>query len=398
MFVTLVAGCGGGGGGGGGGGTTTPPAQNPGGAWDGPSVSAAAADVSTSFEFDATGGFNFGTSPYTVNFSSGNAQTVGNTALYHSGLFAWHILNGTAATVTFETMPNTLSFWVRTANATVVSNIDIFDDNGVLILNVVPTNTYQQFNVTGATLIDSMVVTNTSGGDVVIDDLTFGYDGSGFVGGTDDINCLVADTLVAGNREFICILSDAVGNLLASAQGTVQVANTNQVSGSGMLYAVPGSVLADGKTVASLTISGGTISEGNTLNLTVEAAGTTSTVSTTFDPIYNRGSALATVAGMYGLDVFGDISLVTIDATSGAIFGQSPAGCTLSGEVTIDNATFNIYNVALDVMDIGAGNCGVPDGIYVGLGITLDFFVMDDAFIFAAFINQSSVIGIAVKP
>ncbi len=162
-----------------------------------------------------------------------------------------------------------------------------------------------------------------------------------------------------------------------------------------MLYAVPGSVLADGKTVASLTISGGTVDEGITLDLTVEAAGTTSTVSTTFDPIYNRGSALATVAGMYGLDIFGDISVVTIDATTGAIFGQSPAGCTLSGEVTIDNATINIYNVALDVMDIS--NCGVPDGMYVGLGITGDFAVMDDVFVFVASTNLSSVIGVALK-
>jgi hypothetical protein len=207
---------------------------------------------------------------------------------------------------------------------------------------------------------------------------------------TDDIICLVAD-----NREFMCILSDTVGNLLASAQGTMQVANTNQVSGSGMLYAVPGLVLADGKTVANLTISGGTVSEGNTLNLTVEAAGTTSIVSTTFDPIYNRGSAVATVAGMYNLDIFGDLAVVTIDATTGAINGSSSAGCVLSGDITPKNATFNEYDVALGVTNIL--NCGVPDGMYVGLGTTVDLNVMDDAFIFAAFIPQSSVIGIASR-
>jgi len=367
-------------------------------------VTVAAADVFTSFETPAIGGFSVGTSPYAADFSSGNAQTIGNLAFYISGTHSWHVPVGTAATVTFETLPNTLTFFVRMPLASDVGNIDIFDENGMLILNVVPTNAFQPLNApisvvrgAGQTLIGSVVVTSISGGDVVIDDLTFGYDGSGFVGGADDIDCLVADTLVAGNREFICILIDAVGNLLASAQGTVQVANTNQVSGSGMLYAVPGSVLADGKTVASLTISGGTVSEGNSLNLTVEAAGTTSTVSTTFDPIYNRGSALATVAGMYGLDIFGDISMVTIDATTGDIFGQSPAGCTLSGGVTIDNAAFNSYIVALDVMDIGTGNCGVPDGMYVGLGTTLDFAVMDDVFVFVASTNLSSVIGLAVK-
>ena len=374
-------------------GAAPPPTQSPSGAWVGTSLSVAAADVFTSFEFNATGGFTIGTTPYTATYSNGNAETRGVPAFYISGVNAWHILVGTSATVTFETLPNTLSFWVRTETAGNISNIDIFDENGVLIRNVVPTNAYQMISVVrgaGQALIGSMVVTSTSGGDVVIDDLTFGYDGSGFVGSTDDLVCLVAD-----NREFMCILSDVVGDLLASAQGTMQVANTNQVSGSGMLYAVPGSVLADGKIVTNLTISGGTVSEGSTLNLTVEAAGTTSTVSTMFDPIYNRGSALATVAGVYDLFIFDDLSSFEIDAT-GAIFGQSSAGCVLSGEVTPKNATFNEYDVALGVMDIGT--CGVPDGMYVGLGFTLDLFVTDDTFVFAVFTNQSSVIGIAVKP
>ena len=374
-------------------GAAPPPTQSPSGVWFGTSLSVAAADVFTSFEFNATGGFTIGTTPYTATYSNGNAETRGVPAFYISGVNAWHILVGTSATVTFETLPNTLSFWVRTETAGNISNIDIFDENGVLIRNVVPTNAYQMISVVrgaGQALIGSMVVTSTSGGDVVIDDLTFGYDGSGFVGSTDDLVCLVAD-----NREFMCILSDVVGNLLASAQGTMQVANTNQVSGSGMLYAEPGLVLADGKTVANLTISGGTVSEGSTLNLTVEAAGTTSTVSTMFDPIYNRGSALATVAGVYDLIIFDDLSSFEIDAT-GAIFGQSIAGCVLSGEVTPKNPTFNEYDVALGVMDIGS--CGVPDGMYVGLGLTLDFFVMDDLFIFAVFTTQSSVIGIALRP
>ena len=281
-------------------------------------------------------------------------------------------------------------------NAAVMSEINIRDESGALLLNVVPTDVFQMVNVTGNTLIGSVEVTgagggNIVGGDVIIDDLTFGYDDSGFVGSTDDVICLVAE-----NREFICILSDAVGNLLASAQGTVQVANTNQVSGSGTLYAVPGSVLADGKTVANLTISGGTVSEGNTRDLTVEAAGTTSTVSTMFDPIYNRGSALATVAGVYDLFIFDDPSSFQIDATTGAIFGQSAAGCVLSGDVMPHFQPKNEYDVALGVMDIN--NCGVPDGMYVGLGLTLDFFVMDDTFVFAVFTNQSSVVGIAVRP
>ncbi len=67
----------------------------------------------------------------------------------------------------------------------------------------------------------------------------------------------------------------------------------------------------------------------------------------------------------------------------------------LSGDVTPKNATFNEYDVALGVMDMS--NCGVPDGMYVGLGLTLDLFVMDDTFVFAVFTTQSSVVGVALK-
>ncbi len=404
LLSAFIGACGGGGGG------APPPtvgptppapaAQNPGGVWDGQSVAVAAADVFTSFEFNAAGPFTDSSwaSPYTATFSAGQAETRNNADLYSTGDFAWHVPS--SATVTFETLPSTLTFDVRTEFAGDVSEITIRDENGAVILPVVaPTNNFQMISVVrgaGETLIGSVDVTSTSGGDVIIDDLTFGYSGSGFVGGTDDIACLVADTLVAGNRDIVCVLSDLAGDLLASAQGTLQVTNTNQVSGSGTLYAVPGSVLADGKTVANLTISGGSVIEGDTLNLTIEAAGTTSTVLITFDPIYDRGSDLATVAGMYNLDIFGDLSVVTIDATTGAIFAQSMAGCMLSGEVTIDNATFNVYNVALIVTNVAA--CGVPDGMYNGLGATQDDgAVLDDFFVFAVFTNLSSVVGVAEK-
>ena len=45
-----------------------PAAQNPGGVWGGQSVTAAAPDVFTSFEFDAVGPFSVGTSPTTATF------------------------------------------------------------------------------------------------------------------------------------------------------------------------------------------------------------------------------------------------------------------------------------------------------------------------------------------
>jgi len=149
--------------GGGGGGAAAPPAQS-------------TCHLSTSFEFNATGPFCIGTSPFTATFSSGETKSLGQPGLYSSGNFAWHVLSGTSATVTFETMPSTLTFFVRTEFAGTVSDIQILDENDDLIMPVTPTNVFQQVIVNrdpGQTLIGSIVVTSTSGGDVVIDDFTF---------------------------------------------------------------------------------------------------------------------------------------------------------------------------------------------------------------------------------
>ena len=57
-----------------------------------------------------------------------------------------------------------------------VSDVMVLDENGDLITQVTPTTVFQQIVVDRApseTLIGSVVVANTSGGDVVIDDFVF---------------------------------------------------------------------------------------------------------------------------------------------------------------------------------------------------------------------------------
>jgi hypothetical protein len=363
-----------------------PAAQDPGGIWDGQSVTAAAPDVFTSFEFTAAGPFSVGVAPFTATYSNGNAESRGIPTFYISGFNSWHVLIGTSATVTFGTLPSSVNFFVRTENATDVSEIQIRDENTNLIQTIVPTNAFQEITINsgpGEPLIGSVDVISTSGGDVVIDDFTFG-----FAQVTDDIGCLVSNML-----EFACVISDTVSDaVIASVQGTAQIANGNQVSGSGTLFAAPGFTLSDGSTVAALTISAGTVSEGNTLNLTVDAAGVSTTISTTFDNSYDRASDLATIAAVYTtFDIFGDPSSFTIDA-AGVIAGQSNSGCVLNGQVSIIDAMFNAYDVSVDV-----ANCGALDGMYDGLGTSQDDVVMDDTFIFAVFTAQTAIVGGAEK-
>ncbi|MCH9004714.1 MAG: hypothetical protein IH838_05415 [Proteobacteria bacterium] len=159
LLSAFIGACGGGGGGGG----AAPPTQS-------------TCFLSTSFEFDATGPFCIGTSPFTATFSSGVSKSVGDRDLYSSGNFAWHVLSGTSATVTFETLPSMVSFFVRAENVGTVSDIQILDENGDLIMSVIPTDAFQQVVVNrnpGQTLIGTIVITSTSGGDVVIDDFIF---------------------------------------------------------------------------------------------------------------------------------------------------------------------------------------------------------------------------------
>ena len=356
------------------------------GVWIGDAVTPAPADVFTSFEFDANGPFSVGTSPRTAAFSNGVAEARGIPEFYVTGNFAWHILVGTSATVTFETLPSSLSFWVRTENPTDVSEIRIIDDTGALIQSVTPTDVYQEIVVTrmaGETFIGSFDVTSTSGGDVVIDDLTFGFGST-----TESIDCVITTSL-----EAACVLTQtATDEVVAAAQAAIQVANGNQISGTGTLYATPGFVLTDGSVVAALTITGGTFVERGTLDLTVNAAGVTSSVSTIFDAVYDRGSSLDTVAGVYtSFDIFGDPSSFAIDA-NGAISMQSNAGCIANGQVTIIDALFNAYGVSLEV-----NNCAGLDGSYDGLGVTQDMNTTDDEFPFAVFSGQTTIVGDPVK-
>ena len=158
LLSAFIAACGGGGGGGGGG-------TNP-----------SACQTSTSFEFNATGPFCIGTAPNIARFSSGVTQSVGQPGLYQSGDFSWHVLSGTSATVTFDTNPSTVTFFVRTETAGTVSDIQILDENSEFIMEVIPTTMFVRVMISrnpGQTLIGSIIVTSTRDGDVVIDDFVW---------------------------------------------------------------------------------------------------------------------------------------------------------------------------------------------------------------------------------
>jgi hypothetical protein len=134
--------------------------------------------------------------------------------------------------------------------------------------------------------------------------------------------------------------------LIDSANGTYE-ANGDVVTGTGSLYAAPGETLADGSTVADLTISAGTVVESTSLNVTVNSTGLSIAVTSLFDDTYDRVGDLSVVEAVYSmLDIFGEMTAFAIDM-DGVISGATASGCMLSGQVSVIDPATNIYDVSL---------------------------------------------------
>jgi hypothetical protein len=364
------------------------------GIWVGTTVTPDAMDISTGFEFSDTNGFIMGTAPFTADFQGGVTQTIGNPTFYKDGTHSWHI-SSAGASIVFGVPVESVTLWTRTTTNGDVATIKVLDESGMEISSTAVTDSFVQIAEIpgmGAPLIGSVVITVAAGAEIVVDTFTSGFPSTA---STDDIACLFAPpdpAAPAAEDPFICVLTDA-GALIGSANGTYQVTG-DQVTGSGNLYAAPGETLVDGSMIAPLTISAGTVAENTSLALTVSSSGLSIAVTTDFDDTYDRGADLATVGVMYNtsFDIFGDMSSFAIDATTGVISGQSVAGCVLSGTVSVIDAAANTYDVNLVVADVGT--CGALVGDYDGLGSSKDDapMAMDDAFIFAVFVDGVKMI------
>jgi hypothetical protein len=74
-----------------------------------------------------------------------------------------------------------------------------------------------------------------------------------------------------------------------------------------------------------------------------------------FQPLYNRPSSLATVAGNYVLSTIPTESVFTVDSL-GRVFHQTTNGltCTGNGQMSVIDSRFNVYEFSL-TYDCGAG-------------------------------------------
>lgn len=115
------------------------------------------------------------------------------------------------------------------------------------------------------------------------------------------------------------------------------------------------------------------------------------TLSLTYDPLYETGSSLGTIAGQY--DYGPDVVLAV--ASDGSVYAQNPAtGCVTNGRLTPARAAFNLYRI--EVMN---ENCAGQEAEFNGENFaglaTLDDRVMPAKLLFAVTGNSGeSVVSI----
>ena len=149
----------------------------------------------------------------------------------------------------------------------------------------------------------------------------------------------------------------------------------------GLITALEGIVFLEGSyTVTGTEISGsyrmgtaetgtfsGTVVEGESISLTLNSGGETSSLRVNLHPDYNRPSSLSLVQGTWVQVLAGEsVSTVTVSA-DGAFFGQDIFGCVITGAVTIINAAHNLYDLLYSV-----ASCAESNGEYTGYGILSD--------------------------
>ncbi len=139
----------------------------------------AAEDLSTSFEFnDLSGEFTLGDPPLTVTFTGGEAKSIDNLALYHTGTHAFMVSAGGTGTITFETPAQEINLFLRDESSSVGGVLTVFDTDGIEIDSFASTNSsWTEVSITrdqGATPIGSItLVHNGASGHTVIDDFSF---------------------------------------------------------------------------------------------------------------------------------------------------------------------------------------------------------------------------------
>jgi hypothetical protein len=191
----------------------------------------------------------------------------------------------------------------------------------------------------------------------------------------------VGTVTVAGQGSFELIglvAEDGRGHFIQ--EDGVQYWGTVVSSGNSITANITGATewgdeFLDGSTSGTGTISG-SISERRSISATstfTTTAGTrtTGTISLTYDPLYDRDSSLATVAGNYTNAFEPGADAINVSG-SGVLFGQIPAwGCVVNGQVDTIDTRYNAYDIEFTYSNCWGPYAVLNGSTFSGIG-TLD--------------------------
>lgn len=137
-----------------------------------------AAEINTSFEFNNTSGsFTLTDESASAVFSGGEAKSVGNFSLYHTGLNAWMVSPGATGNIDFNPPAEQLTVFFRTQNGNNNSILELLDSDGQILISF-PGSSSNWTEVIASTAslgkpVARVILRNESGqGYAVLDDLS----------------------------------------------------------------------------------------------------------------------------------------------------------------------------------------------------------------------------------
>ena len=143
--------------------------------------------------------------------------------------------------------------------------------------------------------------------------------------------------------------------------------------------APPGFTLDDGSASATCA-GGGLIGEREILNASITCStslgGTYENfVPFVYDPLYDRDSSLAQIAGNY--DDAGQVINITAE---GEVFAQNPVtGCIINGQIAIIDSQFNAYDLSISYSSCIGDAANLNGSTFAGLGMLDDSVAPESA-------------------
>ncbi len=197
--------------------------------------------------------------------------------------------------------------------------------------------------------------------------------------------------VTASYYQIIGITSESNESHFISDWGAQYIVSNPNISGNSFSatakgYAPIGETFPDGSSSGSISVSG-TCIEMQSITGTYSGLGDNGTISLSYSTLYERASSLSKVSGAWAGLVNGYIQSISIDS-SGNIIGADTSGCVYAGNVSIINATYNVYGVNINV-----SSCGSYNGTYAGLATLGDTSAMDDTLYYGVHNNAYSIVG-----